>query len=443
MQTRAALVCLALICPALVLGSAGSATADCAKGSAASVGVWDYLRVPASLHTRDTCTMQKHWEEDTIIGYYSDYHYHEKTVVYFDPAECGTPTYPFEITNFAFTLLDPPNNIDPRTYKWPVLLDVVVYDMLLGSDSCYGPGTELCRIPLSCDSASYAFPKVATVPFPTPCCVDRPFFIGVEYLETDSSKPYPSVVYDTDSDPPLCHVFQHYCDEWWGWYAFWPSPPGYPFYWVQGETQSLECCPDLDGDGICEAVDNCPDDYNPGQEDPDGDGLGSACDNCPNNYNPDQVDTDGDGFADACDNCPADYNASQADHDSDGLGDVCDVCDNDPENDADHDGFCGDVDNCPYVANPGQEDSDEDGTGDACETQEDCLGLRGNVNGYVGDAIDISDLVYLVNYMFKSGPPPPIPDEADVDASGFIDIADLVYLVNYMFKNGPEPPPCP
>ena len=35
---------------------------------------------------------------------------------------------------------------------------------------------------------------------------------------------------------------------------------------------------DRDGDGIPDSEDNCPDDYNPGQEDSDGDGLGDVCD---------------------------------------------------------------------------------------------------------------------------------------------------------------------
>jgi hypothetical protein len=55
-------------------------------------------------------------------------------------------------------------------------------------------------------------------------------------------------------------------------------------------------------------------------------------------------------------------------------------------------------------------------------------------------AIDIGDVVYLINYLFRSDPAP-IPLEAgDANCDEVIDICDVVYLINYLFKDGP--PPC-
>ena len=77
-----------------------------------------------------------------------------------------------------------------------------------------------------------------------------------------------------------------------------------------------------------------------------------------------------------------------------------------------------------------------------------CCILRGDID-HSGAGPDISDLVYLVSYMFSGGTPPPCVEggvylEADVDGSGAgPDISDLVYLVSYMFSGGPAPVPCP
>jgi hypothetical protein len=56
-----------------------------------------------------------------------------------------------------------------------------------------------------------------------------------------------------------------------------------------------------------------------------------------------------------------------------------------------------------------------------------------------GSGPDIGDLVYLVDYMFNGGPPPPNLDAASIDGEPGINISDLVYLVDYMFNGGPAP----
>lgn len=76
-----------------------------------------------------------------------------------------------------------------------------------------------------------------------------------------------------------------------------------------------------------------------------------------------------------------------------------------------------------------------------------CFGERGNVNNSSDDQIDISDLLFIVDYMFIPGSDAPVClEEADINGSGGApDISDLLFLVDYMFENpaGPAPATCP
>lgn len=56
--------------------------------------------------------------------------------------------------------------------------------------------------------------------------------------------------------------------------------------------------------------------------------------------------------------------------------------------------------------------------------------------------VDLSDIVYLIKYIFSDGPPPqPYPLNGDVDCNGHVSLSDAVYLVNYIFLDG-APRPC-
>jgi len=87
--------------------------------------------------------------------------------------------------------------------------------------------------------------------------------------------------------------------------------------------------PDLDGDGVQNDIDNCPNVFNPDQANFDDDSYGNACD----------PDDDNDEVLDSQDNCQYDFNPDQYDFDNDGVGDVCDT-------DVDGDGVVEAVDAC-------------------------------------------------------------------------------------------------
>lgn len=76
------------------------------------------------------------------------------------------------------------------------------------------------------------------------------------------------------------------------------------------------------------------------------------------------------------------------------------------------------------------------------------MDIRGNVDGDPDDQITIADLVYLVDFMFNSGPEPTCWKEANIDGDLIgdilqqVDVADLVHLVDYMFSSGAAPQNC-
>ncbi|HHJ50652.1 MAG TPA: OmpA family protein [Phaeodactylibacter sp.] len=167
-------------------------------------------------------------------------------------------------------------------------------------------------------------------------------------------------------------------------------------------------CPDADGDGVVDKLDACPD--MPGAvmgcPDGDGDGVADKDDKCPdeagsllNEGCPDiakPADADGDGVPDETDACPnlagPASSAGCPDSDGDGLTDNVDKCPNEagpanmngcPPKDSDGDGVLDNVDKCPDEAGPinmngcPPRDSDADGVLDA---RDECPDTPGPIN---------------------------------------------------------------
>ncbi|MFH2056613.1 MAG: dockerin type I repeat-containing protein [bacterium] len=96
---------------------------------------------------------------------------------------------------------------------------------------------------------------------------------------------------------------------------------------------------------------------------------------------------------------------------------------------------------------PGQIVFEPFGTQPACFIW-DCWGLRSLVptfEGFAcgdanGDAIvNITDAVYLIQYIFNDGPDPVSVEAGDANCDGIVNITDAVYLIQFIFNGGPAP----
>ena len=170
-----------------------------------------------------------------------------------------------------------------------------------------------------------------------------------------------------------------------------PGHPGTGELWSDACELDCEACEDGDGDGVCDADDNCPGTYNPSQVDSDGDDWGAACDCADNDasVNPgatevacngidddcdpstlDSPDGDGDGYGvcEDCDDTDASVNPGATEVTCNSIDDDCDPSTLDsPDNDGDGYGVCEDCNDDDASVNPGATEVTCNGIDDDCD----------------------------------------------------------------------------
>jgi hypothetical protein len=66
-----------------------------------------------------------------------------------------------------------------------------------------------------------------------------------------------------------------------------------------------------------------------------------------------------------------------------------------------------------------------------------CYYVCGDANS--DEVINIGDVVFLINHIFRSGISPEFLQAADANNDGSITVADAVFLINYVFRDGVSP----
>jgi hypothetical protein len=183
------------------------------------------------------CTMTNTTGDDSWV-FQAGFVAGEGMYTFYNPGEdCGSPAYPFELSAFRFMF----GGSSSTEY-----VDVVVYDIVPSGDSCDGPGVELFRFTTPA-TGNDLVPNLFEFPSGQ-CCVNGPFFIGLEFSHSGSPGPGrelhgPSA--DRCENWILTQPGSVYYD------AIDLGMTEYPGYWVYGEP-----------DSACRAPGACCDQYN-------------------------------------------------------------------------------------------------------------------------------------------------------------------------------------
>lgn len=55
------------------------------------------------------------------------------------------------------------------------------------------------------------------------------------------------------------------------------------------------------------------------------------------------------------------------------------------------------------------------------------------------ERIGLEDVVFLVNYLYKSGPASNVLESGNANCGDNIDVGNIVSLVNYLYRDAPSP----
>ena len=151
------------------------------------------------------------------------------------------------------------------------------------------------------------------------------------------------------------------------------------------------------------------------------------------------------------------YNYALSEEDVAGIlepgGVVAEICDNNRDDDLDGQVDCDDSDcarhnACQVEICGNGEDDDGDGAADCddsdCEAEEACqvvpagpLFVRADADD--NGAVQLTDGIFILNFLFIGGAAPTCGDAADADDNGALQLTDGIFILNFLFLGGAPP----
>ena len=65
--------------------------------------------------------------------------------------------------------------------------------------------------------------------------------------------------------------------------------------------------------------------------------------------------------------------------------------------------------------------------------------MNGDINS--DESVNLMDIIFLINYLYKDGPAPLNINQADANGNCAVNILDASYLIDYLYRGGPQPQP--
>ena len=191
------------------------------------------VKPPVGTGDKDYCFLvYTDWDP---TWYYEGWVQGDKVAIYFDPEDCGVPSYPFQLTDVHLYLYD---------FAGVGSVDLRFSVEVVCPDICYGPGIEIWKSQIY--HITTLFPDPVEIDFPDTVCLDKPFFFNVEFMYDWPQGSMPSLFFDTQVIDTCYQWVWFGQPSWFEWYDRWgvtEPPTGWVLLGISGYCgdQQTDC----------------------------------------------------------------------------------------------------------------------------------------------------------------------------------------------------------